>query len=129
MSKPRFAEDMKAYLEYVDDLEKRYDDAVHHLRGWLKSMTPKELECLCLDHVIEYGEVPEALRTDFIRRFVKLDPKPEPPKESPQNPVSDDPLVFLDACTSLPFKVDNEYCISMSFNAYRQLQRMLRKTP
>lgn len=54
-------------LERMEETENLLHNARLHIRRNLHRLPPKELECLAMDSVIEYTEIPENLRTTFVR--------------------------------------------------------------
>jgi len=62
-----FKDRLKRFLDYVEDLELKVKEAQYHIRRHLRAFPPEELECMALDGLIDWTEIPEDLRTPYAR--------------------------------------------------------------
>jgi hypothetical protein len=70
---------LKDLLEYVEELEMKVRAARYHIKKNIGLFSPEELECMAMDGLIEYKDVPFDKRTEFVARHIKTE---EPVKEA-----------------------------------------------
>ena len=66
-------EHLERLVQWNDNLNDQVKQAKYHIKKHVRDFPPKELECLCMDDLIKYKDVPEDLATDFIKNNVECD--------------------------------------------------------
>ena len=61
----------KELIDYIENLEKTLDYARTHIRANIRAFTPQELECMALDGIISFHEIPNDKRTDYVKSRLK----------------------------------------------------------
>jgi hypothetical protein len=60
------------FFDYVESLVIKLKWVKWHIREKLRTFSPEELECFVLDGLIEPEEVPEGLRTNWVKWRVSM---------------------------------------------------------
>jgi hypothetical protein len=63
---------MSARPDGAENLRRKLDCAIRHIRANVGAFTPKELEEMVRERLIDAGAVPTELRTDFVRHRLGL---------------------------------------------------------
>ena len=71
MKEPSLITQMRELVNEYDDLKTMVAQAKSHLRAHIADFDCKELECLAMDRLIDYKDIPESKRTDFVRSRVR----------------------------------------------------------
>jgi hypothetical protein len=66
----RFKRELEDFLSYVDDLEFLLEEAVSHIKRHLDAYSPEELEEMAFEGLIDYEDIPEDKRTEWVRSRV-----------------------------------------------------------
>jgi hypothetical protein len=61
---------LKDIIRTVEELELAYNEARAHILRHLRDFSPEELECMAMDGIINYDEIPEDKRTDFVKSML-----------------------------------------------------------
>lgn len=69
-------ESLSELVKYVKSLEDTLRYARAHIVGNIFKFAPKDLHCMALDGIIEYGDIPDELSDDFVKMMKKHE-KPE----------------------------------------------------
>jgi hypothetical protein len=67
MSVKDFLEQVRMLIEYVDHLEVKIELAKAHIKRNINLFSPDELECMAIDGLIDYQDIPEDKRTEFVK--------------------------------------------------------------
>jgi hypothetical protein len=62
---------IKELIEYIENLEETLDRAKAHIKANIMAFTPQELECMALDGIISFHEIPKDKRTDYVKNRLK----------------------------------------------------------
>jgi hypothetical protein len=66
-----FKKSLKDFLEYVEELEFKLREARLHIKSNIGLFSPEELECMAMDGIIEYEDIPPGKRTEFVAQHIK----------------------------------------------------------
>jgi hypothetical protein len=66
-----FKKRLEDFLEYVEELETKLREARHHIKKNIGLFSPEELECMAMDGLIEYKDIPFDKRTEYVARHIK----------------------------------------------------------
>jgi hypothetical protein len=68
-----FKKRLEDFLEYVEELETKLREARHHIKKNIGLFSPEELECMAMDGLIEYKDIPFDKRTEYVARHIKTE--------------------------------------------------------
>ena len=71
MTSEEFIEGMSKFLEDYKTLKDKLSYAQNHIIEQIDSFTPKQLECMAMDGIITYCQIPENKRTEFVESQMK----------------------------------------------------------
>ena len=63
----RVVRDLRKLLDYIEELEWKVNAAKYHIKRHIHDFPPAELECLAMDGLIDWTEIPEEKRTEYAR--------------------------------------------------------------
>jgi hypothetical protein len=72
-----FKKQLEDFLEYVKNLEYKLEWARQHIKKNINLFSPEDLECMAMDGVIDYEDIPENKRTEHVSRQISLKVKRE----------------------------------------------------
>jgi hypothetical protein len=67
-----FKKQLEDFLIYVEAIEDKLAYARHHIKKNINLFSPEELECMAMDGVIDYEDIPENKRTEHVSRQISL---------------------------------------------------------
>ena len=71
MTSDEFIEGMSKFLEDYQALKSKLSYAQAHIIEQIDSFTPKQLECMAMDGIITFSQIPEDKRTGFVESQMK----------------------------------------------------------
>jgi hypothetical protein len=66
MSVKDFLEQIRMLIDYIERLEIKLKLAEAHIKRNINLFSADELECMALDGLIKYQDIPENKRTEFV---------------------------------------------------------------
>lgn len=67
-------DELRDFVNAVQELQVELKWAKHHIKKHLDAFTPKELECMAMDGILAYAEIPADKRTDFVKYMTREAP-------------------------------------------------------
>jgi hypothetical protein len=67
----KFIDELRNLVWEYERMESILEYARFHIKRKINCFTPKELECMVVDGILEAKDIPEDLRTDYVKKWVK----------------------------------------------------------
>jgi hypothetical protein len=65
----KLIDELKNLIDSYEELERKLDFARFHIKRKIRCFSPEELECMWLDGILEPEDIPEDLRTDYVKKW------------------------------------------------------------
>jgi len=72
---------MEKFISDINDLINAFNCSRSHILSNMELFSPKELQCMAMDGIIDYSEIPTELRTEHVKFMAKINKDKEVKKD------------------------------------------------